>query len=118
MFRRLLALTVTVMVLGAPLVGVVCQTVCAPGEEAPSQLHACHETAPAEGLVVNGVPHGCGHGEALPQALERALQSLNAPAPLSTVTFALPADAGTPQVATRIQHSPPGFFPLISQPRV
>ena len=118
MFRRVLALTLTVVVLGAPLIGVVCQTVCAPGEQAAQQLHACHDAAPTEGPIANGVPHGCGHDEVLPQALERALQSLNAPAPFPVVTLVPPVEVGASSVPALIQHSPPGFFPLISQQRV
>ncbi|MEQ1574908.1 MAG: hypothetical protein ABL993_11750 [Vicinamibacterales bacterium] len=124
MRRRLLAFTLVVVVLTVPLAAAVCEAACAAramatsSDQASGSHHACHEVLPVSGSLASGIPHACGHDDALARMWEPTFKTLIAPAVVPVAASVAPAVAVAPAVFSTVQHSPPGSFRLSSPLRV
>ena len=93
---RLMAVALTLVMTGAPVVTAACETVCAAreGDAGPmGEHHSCHhEPSPANETAISSLPHDCGHSDDSPNAVAQSLSLLAAPAVIVAVfTLALPA---------------------------
>jgi len=110
MVGRLIAVAVTFVMTGAPVVTLACQGVCAARDGGSmSAHHSCHQDATAStGLALTSAPHVCGHTDEGPTADATSLWSLDAPA-LAPAVFTLlaPAPHVTARCATTAGSGPP-----------
>lgn len=135
MVRRLCALALAAVIVGAPVAAALCQLTCAAhdGEATtastiapPVAGHAHHQhPEPAALAATNGSrmtpgPQICGHPFEDAVGLQQTLQVLTAPALVSADVFSLagPIARALFTHAHTVQHSPPGALALITQLRV
>ena len=118
MLHRVLALVLTAAVTGTPLLLALCQVECADAESSRDRPahHSCHESSEPAAVTLTAVPHACGHADDAPAGLERAPQTVAAPAAVVTsaawdpappvfVAFdrTAPVDTSPPQTARPTQ---------------
>jgi len=112
---RLIAVALTLVITGAPVVTTACQGLCAERANdggVTGEHHSCHHPAsPANETAITSAPHVCGHSDDGPRAVGQSLWLLAAPAVIgAALTFAPPSiEVGQAGIAS--DHRPP----LISQ---
>ena len=119
MFRRFLALTLTAVILGAPIATAVCQATCPASEAAAAENHSCHGDAAPEGVALSAPAHACGHTDQLPPGRDQAREELAPPLAImaaATVIVSL-GDVARPAPLRR-QYSPPLFVTLAAPLRL
>jgi hypothetical protein len=112
MLGRLIAAAVALILTGAPVITLACETSCATRAhegDSKGEHHSCHhETTASGGVVVGSGTHVCGHADEPPMAVAVSLWALNGPAVLvAAFTLAAPAAVGRHVRANRPQHGPP-----------
>ena len=124
MVRRLSALVLALVIVGAPAATAVCGVVCQNhqthemGAMAGHEHHS-HGGDQASGATLLSGPHGCEHPSTSLVAVQQVLQALASPALAPVQPFVPHQDASV--LAARssdVEHSPPGSFALIAQLRV
>ena len=124
MLRRLLALAVAVVLLGAPLAVSVCQIACSAHEAEHQTLHASshhHSSASAptgSGALLTTAPRMCSLADLTPVGLEQVRHTLTPPAIVSTAIIAAPAVRFVQARDAALHESPPSFLKLSSQLRI
>src|SRR4249919_3120666 len=115
MGRGLLTFLLALVIAGAPVATAVCQARCAAHDMDSSMAmsgvehHSCHGESSPAGLVVNGLPHGCGHSDEFPASIEQALHVVGAPAIAVDVISFIPPTGDVARVGSApIEQGQPG----------
>ena len=124
MCARLMAVTLTLVIAGAPVVTAACEALCAARETqgaTAGEHHSCHHpfSAPAASAITSAT-HECSHSDEGPSAVGQSQWSpITAPA-IVTGTFPLsPETTAAPLIPTAgADHSPPSAVPLSRQLRI
>lgn len=128
MVRRLSALGLALVIVGAPVAGTICEARCqshevaAIGGPAHHHHHSPAPTTPSTGIPVNAGPQACDHQSGDILAVQQTLRPLAAPALLVAVLefsmSPIPATSRPGRPAVN-EHSPPGsLLALTAQLRV
>ena len=119
MHRRIRALVLALVTVGAPLAADICEASCATRDAAArASHHSCHQvTAPQQGASMVAI-HVCGHDDGAPTLVERSVQNIISPAVVPTISAAVVSRPTPQSVATPFDSSPPTSLNLISQLRV
>lgn len=68
-YRTLTAVTLALVVAGAPAALTACEIVCAAHDShSEAAAHSCHRTQPSDGPLIDAGVQVCGHDEELPDA--------------------------------------------------
>ena len=124
MVRRLSALVLALVIVGAPLATVVCGVVCQNRQTHEMGAMAGHEHHSHGGVQTSGATllsgsHGCAQPSTSLVAVQQVLQELASPAVAAVQPFVPPADASVLVArSSDIEHSPPGSLAHIAQLRV
>lgn len=89
MYRRILALVLALLVVGAPQALGACRFVCAASmaesaAEGNDEYSCAHQSDAAALTVLEAIPHRCGHAVELPDAAPQAVRIVTPPAIVST----------------------------------
>jgi hypothetical protein len=123
MVARIIAVALSVVITGAPVITAVCQGVCAARAndgEGMGEHHSCHHQVPASNdVAITSAAHVCGHLDEGPSAIGQSLWSF-ATAALTVATFALlPPTADARQRGVfRAEHGPADTSPHQTQLRI
>jgi len=124
MGARLMAVTLTLVIAGAPVVTAACEAECAARDTqgaTAGEHHSCHHepSAPAASAITSAT-HDCGHSDEGPNAVGQSQWSPIAAPAIVTGAFALsPETTAAPLINTAGgDHSPPSAVPLSRQLRI
>jgi hypothetical protein len=122
MVARLVAIAASLILIGAPVVTMACEGICAlrAGTTGTTgEHHSCHhEASTSNEAAVAAAAHICGHSEEGPSAVGQALWLLAAPAVIvDTFTLAPPSHDAPPSRGAS-EHSPPLVSPHSTQLRI
>jgi hypothetical protein len=124
MCARLMAVTLTLVITGAPVVTAACEAACASretGGATTGEHHSCHHepSAPASSAITSAT-HDCGHSDEGPNAVGQSQWSPIAAPAIVTGAFALSPETTAALLIHTAggDHSPPSAVPLSRQLRI
>jgi len=116
------AVALTLVITGAPVVTTACEGICAARSidtAAAAEHHSCHQEASTPNdEAITSATHICGHSEEGPSGVGQSLWLLAAPAVIVQSFAFAPPSPGAPLLEGGSDHGPPLVSPRFTQLRI